>query len=156
MDIDTRADFPAAPDRVFAMLTDTAFLEKVCEQTHARSHQVSVEQATVRTSRELAAPDAVRTFTGDKLTVTEEIIWSEAGSDGSRTATTTMKVPGQPVSFAGRYRLAPDGTGTSLSLTGQLKVNVPLLGRKLEESAAPAVLSSFRTQEQVGRDWLAG
>ncbi len=156
MDIDTRAEFAAAPEQVFSMLTDPTFLEKVCQQTHARSHQVTVDRSTVRTSRQLPAPDAARAFTGETLTVTEEIVWSEPGANGNRTGTTTMKVPGQPVSFTGRYLLAADGDGSTLAMTGQLKVNVPLLGRKLEEAAAPAVLSGFRTQEQIGRDWLAG
>ena len=35
-------------------------------------------------------------------------------------------------------------------------MNIPLLGRKLEESSAPAVLAGFRTQQQVGDRWLAG
>ena len=32
---------------------------------------------------------------------------------------------------------------------------IPLLGKKLEQSSAPAVLAGFRTQQQVGNDWLA-
>jgi Protein of unknown function (DUF2505) len=42
-----------------------------------------------------------------------------------------------------------------VALEGELKVNIPLLGRKLEESSAPAVLAGFRTQQQVGDRWLA-
>ena len=44
----------------------------------------------------------------------------------------------------------------SPDLTGELKVSIPLLGRKLEESSAPAVLAGFRTQQQVGDRWLDG
>ncbi len=51
-------------------------------------------------------------------------------------------------------RLAPGGRGTTVRLTGELKVNVPLLGRKLEQSAAPAVLAGFRTQQRAGDRWL--
>jgi hypothetical protein len=156
MDIDTRAEFPAAPDQVFTMLTDKAFLDTVCTRTHARSHEVSVDGSTVKTSRQLPAPDAARPFTGELLNVVEEIVWSEPGADGSRTGTSTMKVPGQPVTFNGKYVLSPGGAGSSLTLTGQLKVNVPLLGKKLEQAAAPAVMAGFKTQEQVGADWLAG
>ena len=42
-----------------------------------------------------------------------------------------------------------------MNLSGELKVNVPLLGRKLEQSAAPAVLAGFRTQQVAGDRWLA-
>ena len=155
MDIDSHAEFAADPTRIFGMLTDKSFLEKVCEQTHATSHDVIVDGTTVKTSRDLPAPDAARPFTGEKLTVIEEITWADAGSDGGRTGAVTMKVPGQPVSFNGKYQLAAGGAGSTLSLTGVLKVNVPLLGKKLEEAAAPAVLAGFKKQEELGAEWLA-
>jgi hypothetical protein len=152
MDIDSRAEFAADPDKVYAMLTDKSFLERVCEQTHAISHDVIVDGDSVKTSRELPAPDAARPFTGNNLTVVEDVTWSDTGN--GRTGSVTMKVPGQPVNFNGKYELTAGGAGSTLSLTGVLKVNVPLLGKKLEEAAAPAVLAGFRTQEQVGADWL--
>ena len=40
-------------------------------------------------------------------------------------------------------------------LTGDLKVAIPILGKKLEQSAAPAILAGFRTQQKVGDAWLA-
>ncbi|MBO0813114.1 MAG: DUF2505 domain-containing protein [Microlunatus sp.] len=156
MNIDTRAEFAAPPDKVFAMLTDKAFREQVCVQSQARTYEVIVEGNTVKTSRDLPAPDQARPFTGETLTVVEDVVWAEAGGDGSRTAAVTLKVPGQPVSFNGRYRLAPGGPGSTLTFTGELKVNVPLLGRKLEEAAAPALMAEFSTQEKVAVDWLAG
>lgn len=154
MDIDTRAEFAAAPDKVFAMLTDKSFQEQVCERSHSRSHDVIIDGNNVKTSRKLPAPDAARPFTGETLTVVEDVTWADAGADGSRSAVVTLKVPGQPVSFNGRYQLAAGGPGSTLSLSGQLKVNVPLMGKKLEQAAAPAVMSAFSNQEKVGADWL--
>lgn len=154
MDIDSRAEFAAAPDKVFAMLTDKAFQEQVCERSHSRSHEVTIDGNNVKTSRQLPAPDAARPFTGETLNVVEDVTWAEPGADGSRTAVVTLKVPGQPVSFNGKYQLAAGGAGSTLTFNGQLKVNVPLLGKKLEEAAAPALLAGFTTQEKVGADWL--
>lgn len=155
MDINTRAEFAAAPDKVFAMLTDKSFQEQVCEQSHSRSHDVIIDGNNVKTSRQLSAPDAARPFTGETLTVVQDVTWADAGDDGSRSAVVTLKVPGQPVSFNGRYQLAPGGPGSTLTFSGQLKVNVPLLGKKLEEAAAPALMAEFTTQEKVAADWLA-
>jgi hypothetical protein len=42
-----------------------------------------------------------------------------------------------------------------VDITGELKVAIPLLGRKLEESAAPAVTDGYKTQQEVGDRWLA-
>ena len=86
----------------------------------------------------------------------EEVQWADAAGDGSRSGALTMTVLGQPVRLTGRLQLAPGGRGTTVDLTGELKVAIPLLGRKLEESSAPAVLAGFRTQQRVGDRWLAG
>jgi hypothetical protein len=51
--------------------------------------------------------------------------------------------------------LAAVGPGTVAELTGDLKVAIPILGKKLEQSAAPAILAGFRTQQKVGDSWLA-
>ena len=48
----------------------------------------------------------------------------------------TMTVLGQPVTFKGRLQLSPGGRGSVVDVSGELKVAIPLLGRKLEESAA--------------------
>jgi hypothetical protein len=156
MDISTGLEFAATPEEVYAMLIDKAYLEEVCVASQSVSYDVAVTAPSTRTSRTLPAPESAARFTGSTLTVVEEVQWAEAGGDGSRTGTMTMTVTGQPVRLTGQLRIAPGGRGTTVALTGELKVNVPLLGRKLEESSAPAVLAGFRTQQQVGDRWLAG
>ena len=51
-------------------------------------------------------------------------------------------------------KLGPGGRGTTVHLDGELKVAIPLLGKKLEQASAPAVLAGFRTQQRVGDRWL--
>ena len=94
-------------------------------------------------------------FTGSELTVTEETRWGSPGADGSRTGDLTMDVQGQPVALRGQLQLSPGGPGTVVELTGDLKVSIPLLGRKIEQGAAPAVLAGFRKQQEVGDRWIA-
>ena len=155
MDISTGLDFAAAPEEVHAMMMDQAYLEEVCVASQSISYDVSVTSASTRTSRTLPAPESAARFTGPQLTIVEEVQWAEAAGDGSRTGALTMTVSGQPVRLTGQLRIAPGGRGTTVGLDGELKVNIPLLGRKLEESSAPAVLAGFRTQQQVGDRWLA-
>ncbi|HEY9468817.1 MAG TPA: DUF2505 domain-containing protein, partial [Propionibacteriaceae bacterium] len=92
---------------------------------------------------------------GPQLTVNDEIVWADPSSDGSRSGTVTMTVLGQPVTFKGGIRLSPGGRGSVVDVRGNLKVAIPLLGRKLEEAAAPAVMAGYRTQQEVGDRWLA-
>lgn len=155
MDIASSVEFPADPAAVYAMMTDRAYLEEVCVASQARDHEVSVNGAKTKTSRTLAAPASAAKFTGPDLVVLEETTWAEAEADGSRSATITTTVSGQPVTMKGSLRLAPGGRGSVVTLTGQLKVAIPLIGRKMEQSAAPAVLAGFRTQQKVGDRWLS-
>lgn len=155
MDITSTADFPAPPDQVFAMLTDPEFLEQVCVASHALRHEVAVEDRTTRTSRTLPAPDTAAKFTGSELTVVEEIKWGGADPDGTHSGRLSLSVPGQPVSMAGNVRLTPTASGSNLALDAILKVSLPLIGKKLEQAAAPAVLAGFTTQQKVGNEWLS-
>lgn len=155
MDISTRIEFAAAPQDVYAMMTDQAYLVEVCEATDSRSYDATVVGQTTNTTRTFAAPDGVARFTGRELTVTEETVWDATGPDGQRTGELTMTVQGQPVSMRGHVSLASGGPGTIVQLTGDLKVSIPLLGKKLEQSTAPAVLAGFKTQQDVGNRWLA-
>ena len=155
MDISTGLDFAASPADVYAMMIDQGYLEEVCVASESISYDASVSGSTTRCSRTLPAPESAARFTGPQLTVVEEVAWKEAAPDGSRTGTMTMTVLGQPVTLMGTLALRPGGRGTTVDLNGELKVAIPLLGRKLEQSSAPAVLAGFRTQQRVGDRWLS-
>jgi hypothetical protein len=155
MNISNHLDFAAQPADVYAMMTDPRYLEEVCRASESLSFNVSVEGSTTRTSRTLPAPESAARFTGPELTVDDEIVWGEPSSDGSWSATVSMTVLGQPVTFRGSQQLAAGGRGSVVDVSGELKVAIPLLGRRLEESASPAVMAGYRTQQEVGDKWLA-
>ena len=156
MDIATGLDFAAAPADVFAMMTNQQYQEQVCVASEAIRYDVSVAGPTTHTSRTLPAPDSASRFTGPELTVIEDNAWNLAEADGARSGTLNMTVQGQPVRLVGQLRLAPGGRGTTVTLVGELKVAIRLLGRKLEHAASPAVLAGFHTQQRVGDRWLSG
>ena len=155
MDLSNHLDFAAQPTDVYAMMTDQKYLDEVCVASGSLSYHASVEGSTTKTSRTLPAPDSAARFTGPQLTVNEEVVWADPSSDGSRNAAVTMTVLGQPVTFRGKLRLSPGGRGSVVDVTGELKVAIPLLGKKLEESAAPSVMEGYKTQQEVGDRWLA-
>ncbi|GAA3556861.1 hypothetical protein GCM10022197_10050 [Microlunatus spumicola] len=155
MDISTDLDFAATPAAVHAMMLDRGYQEQVCVDSESRRWEVEITPPRTKTSRTLDAPESAARFTGSELTILEETTWGEAAADGSRRADLVLTVERQPVTLRGTLHLAPGGRGTTVRLTGELKVNVPLLGRKLEQGAAPAVLAGFRTQQKAGDRWLA-
>lgn len=155
MDISARLEFAAPPADVYAMMTDKAYLEEVCVASRSLSYEASVDGNVTRTSRGLPAPESAARFTGPTLTVLDETTWGPDQPDGSRTADVRITVQGQPVTMRATLRLTPGGTGSEITLSGELKVAIPLIGKKMEQAAAPAVLAGFRTQQQVGNDWLS-
>lgn len=155
MDITTRIEFAAPPTDVYAMMTDQKYLEEVCQATESTTYDATVSGSTTVTSRTFPAPEAVARFTGTNLTVSEETVWEDGSPEGHRTGELRMTVKGQPVSMRGQVSIAPGGRGTVVQLSGDLKVSIPLLGKKIEQQTAPVVLAGFQTQQQVGDRWLA-
>ncbi|HEY8458305.1 MAG TPA: DUF2505 domain-containing protein [Actinopolymorphaceae bacterium] len=156
-----RADVPA----VYQMLTDQDFVRRRVEASHALRHKVTIEPdgggCRTRTHQVLPAevPDFVKKFVGDEIQLDEVVTWQAPDADGSRQGRLQVDVVGAPVTLRGTIRLVPDrdsgGTGTRQLIDAELKASVPLIGRKIEEAAAPAVLAGFDVMERVGNAWLA-
>lgn len=155
MDISSTADFAADPQTVMEMLTTKEFLEEVSRAAGASDIEVTVDGDTTINQRALPAPDQIAKFTGPKITVVEQIVWGPAAGDGSRDGAVTLTVPGQPVKMTGTAALAPGGRGSTIDISGDLKVNIPLLGKTIEKSTAPAILEAVEIQQEVGDKWLA-
>ena len=164
-----RADirYAADPQRVFEMLLDPAFHEKVCLATGALDHSVDVEQAhaagdagaTITTTRKLPAeglPDFVRTFVGETLDVMRVDHWGPPEADGSRRGTIIVEIHGTPVRLSGTVQMEASGSGTVEHVEGDLKAAVPLLGGKIERAAEPAIRGAVAKEQEIGTDWLGG
>lgn len=156
MQINALNDFAGSPEQVFALLTDEDFLGDVCAATGTISHRVAHHDLRTAIERSIPAPSAVRRFVGDTLTTVEVMEWQPAAPDGSRAARLTASVPGLPVTVAAEVKLGPGGRGTLVSYDGTFSVNIPLLGRKLEEQSAPAMLDVLTAQQRLGNERLAG
>lgn len=156
MNITARAQFEdATPGEVYDMMMSPGYQKLVCQASHAEDYSVAIEGTASKTSRTLRAPSMVAKFTGGTLNVVETIVWQPAGADGTRTGTILIEVPGQPVRLAGTVSIDRVNGGSAMIMAGDLRINVPLIGKKLEQSAAPAMAAGFRTHEHVGGRWLA-
>ncbi len=156
MDITARAHFDdATPGEVYDMMMSPGYQELVCQASHAEDYSVAIEGSVLKTSRQLKAPSIVAKFTGGTLNVVETIEWRPPAADGTRAGTITIEVPGQPVRFAGTISIGRVNGGSAMVMAGDLRINVPLIGKKMEQSAAPAMAAGFRTHEHVGGRWLA-
>lgn len=153
-------DYPAAPDAVWAMLTDPAWREQVCAATGAKSWAVRVEAdesgGTIEVTRVMPSevPGAVRRIVGDTVTVTQTETWG-AATGGGRQADVQLRVKGQPAVMTGSSTLAPSAAGTRQLVSGELKVRIPLLGGTLEKELAKAIRMALGKEHEVGQAYLA-
>ncbi|MBK8459724.1 MAG: DUF2505 domain-containing protein [Micropruina sp.] len=155
MRISATNDFAADPDAVHAMFTDESFLAGVCTATGALSHTVTSDGSITSTERALPTPSMVEKFAGPTLTLTETLTWSPRQTDGARDGRLELTVAGLPVTLTADVTLAPAGLGTTVVYAGNLVVDIPWLGRKLEEAAAPVLTDALNTQQRVGEEYLA-
>lgn len=162
MQVSAQITYPAPADAVFAMLTDREFLAEVCRATGALRHTVDLDDTggdvTVTTRRDLPTdevPDFVKRFVGETLTVVRVDRWQAPASDGSRQGTLSVEISGAPVRMTGTLALRPQGASAVQDVDGDLKASVPLVGGKIEKAAEPAIRAGLRTEERVGKAWLA-
>ncbi|UYM04058.1 DUF2505 domain-containing protein [Solicola gregarius] len=160
MQLDETLEYAAGPDTVFAMLCDASWRERVCELAYAQSYDVSVEPdgdaATITVERVMPAevPDAVKAFLGKTVEIQQVERWAPPLADGTRHAEVSVRIKGQPASMQGTSVLAGTDTST-LRVTGDVRVKVPFVGRKIEPEVAKAIAAALRIEETAAADYLA-
>ncbi|WP_262850868.1 DUF2505 domain-containing protein [Mumia quercus] len=152
------ADYPGAtPDQVFGIISDDDFRAEVCEKMYATAYEVTVEEdgtgVRIQIDRTMPAemPDFVKKLTGDTVDVRQVELWGPSAADGSRTGTVKLTIKGQPASMDGTLAIIPTASGSQLVVDGDLKVKIPLIGRKIEPEVAKAVVAAIRVESEAGR-----
>ena len=149
--------YEAPMTEVAAMLADPAFREEVCERQGVISAMVSVDsgdtgmQVTidqVRSARGI--PSFARKFVGDEINIIQEESWSTP-TEGDITVT----IPGKPGEMNGAARLAQSGGTTTETVEMTIKVNIPLVGGKIEGLISDLLLDALKAENAVGRVYLS-
>ena len=153
MHIDSRHEYPAPPDEIFAMMTDPDWLIMVVERVGAQSHHVTTTGDLIGVHAEVPAPDQVKAFTGATLAIDQQYTWArvEQGYD-AHLAVTVERMPG---GLDGQGSLRPTQLGTLVHYVGEVAVKVPLVGGRLEKAAAPHISRILQVQFDAGEEWLA-
>ena len=154
MQISTSHDYAATPDQVAAMLLDRDFLEKVAARAGARSATIHTEGHKAELTLHLNPPSSVAGFIGKELRLTQVMSWDEPGNL-PRCGSVEVMVHGMPVTMTAQGRLSATENGTLASYEGELVVQVPLIGKRLEREAEPFIRAALNTQAEVGKEWLA-
>jgi len=160
MELKLSASYDATPEEVFAIVTDKTFREQACAKTKALSYDVQVHESggdtVVKVTREMAAtdlPDMARKFVGQTLTIVQAETWHAAAADGSRKAEVVGEISNTPVTLKGTAGIAGTGAQTVQSIDLDVKVAVPLIGKKLEPFVVDAIRAGLQKEHDLGRDW---
>lgn len=155
MDINMTAEYSATPDRVIEMMSDPDWWTDVYHRNNATVSNAQRTGDDVSLDVATPTPSQAQKFIGETLQMHHDLVWDAPASDGSRTATMTMKRAGVPAKAEGRMHVAAGGPGTIVTCNGSFSISIPLAGKKLEKKAAPYATAAFRTQQEAGDAWLA-
>ncbi|MBM7805126.1 uncharacterized protein YndB with AHSA1/START domain [Geodermatophilus bullaregiensis] len=147
MPIDVTQTYAADPDRVLAVLTDEAFLREWARALEARVEEVSSHRdgAGTTTTVRLDAPTTgippvFARFVGRTVPVLDVRTWTPDGDGGHRgTLDVRSEIMGRTALVTGERRLLAAGGGTRATVTGDVRVDAPLVGRQAEAAVRELV-----------------
>ncbi|MFQ1000862.1 DUF2505 domain-containing protein [Modestobacter sp. SSW1-42] len=159
MPIDSTVSYPASPDAVVAVLTDEQFLRDRAAALNAQVQEVTVtgQASTVRLSAPTAGiPPVFARFVGSSVTVVERSAWVPDGEGGHRSALDVQsEVFGREVRVTGERRLRPEAGGTQATVTGDVRVDAPIVGKQAENAVRELMTVVLRKEDQLLRARLA-
>jgi hypothetical protein len=141
---------------VAAMLTDAHFRESVCEYQRVLRATVRVDLGDVTTvtveqvQHAKGIPSFAKKFVGDEIDIVQREEWSSPDS-----AELHVSIPGKPGDMAGTIRLTESGGRTTETVDVRIKVNIPLVGGKIEGLIADLLRKALDAENTVGRDYLS-
>ncbi|MFL6061552.1 MAG: DUF2505 domain-containing protein [Marmoricola sp.] len=147
----------ASAEQVYAMLSDAAFRDAVCEFQRFPRRDVSITptatgmEVTVDQFRPAhEVPSFARKLVGEEINIVQREVWS------SRTAASLhVTIPGKPGDMKGTVSLTEVDGGVTEVVAVEVKASIPLVGGKIEGLIGDMLGKALRAENKVGRDWLA-
>jgi hypothetical protein len=142
---------------VAEMLADPSFREEVCDFQGVKRAMVTIDSddngMEVTIDQVQAAhgiPSFAKKFVGDEINIVQQESWASP-TEGDIKVT----IPGKPGEMTGTARLAESGGVTTESVEMTVKVNIPLVGGRIEGLIADMLLKALKAENKVGRDYLS-
>jgi hypothetical protein len=161
MKLSEHSESDATVDEVFAARCDKSVREQACKESGALSWAVSIEPsadggARIQVDRAMPpeVPDFIRRFLGDTIDIRQVEEWAAPDSSGTRTAAVKLTIKGQPASMVATATVSPTATGSTETVDGDVTVNVPFLGKKIEPEIAKVIASAIRIERRVCLEWI--
>lgn len=159
---DLSADYPAAVEEVFAAFGDQRYWVTRLADSGADSATLDTLTTdtdgtiTVTTTQSLyrhRLPALAAQFLRGNLEVVRHEIWHPV-RDGTARGKVTAAVTAAPASLSSSAQLAPTTVGSRLTMTASVRVNVPLVGGKIEGVIAGALSELMAAEQRFTKTWL--
>ncbi|WP_024794266.1 DUF2505 domain-containing protein [Tomitella biformata] len=99
-------------------------------------------------------PTVAQTVLQSDLVITRTAHYGPFVPGGITTGSFTATMPGAPGSLDGEIALFDDGDGSVLRTSPEAKVNIPLLGGKLEEMMLDNLVGLLEVENEFTNSWL--
>ncbi|HEX3610680.1 MAG TPA: DUF2505 domain-containing protein [Sporichthyaceae bacterium] len=157
-------NYDAPAPAVFRMLTDPDFQAQRAKAGNPEQADSSVVVApdgeviiTVHRLMAVQLPGMLQRLTGDKIRIVETQTWHPSDLEADeQTGRLQAGLTGQPGGVEGTLHLAGDQHSTDVVVDAEIKVNVPLVGGKIEGFIAEMLIKFLTKEEEIGRAWLGG
>lgn len=155
--IEHRSTYSVDPETLRKTLVDKDFLRAKLARlggTHAKllDYSVAGDTVEIRTTHgipEGKLPAPVRSIMGGELTIERVETWC-----ADHTGTVRVSLPHSPGELSGNVRLTESPEGCTQVLDGRVKVGIPLVGRKIEDSVGGHILRLLDAEAEFTQHWL--
>lgn len=142
---------------VVEMLADARFREEVCEYQHVLRADVEIDRAgdTMSVLIEQAQPTEripsfAKKFVGEEIEIVQREDWSAPDR-----AQLHVTIPGKPGHMEGTITLVETDGTTVETVDVEIKVNLPLVGGKIEGLVSDLLRKALVAEERVGARYLS-
>lgn len=153
MRITARHRYHANPEEVYAMLNDKDFLKKVAARADATEATVSTDADGIELRASVVAPQKAQKLVGEELTLALRSNWTKLMNNRAE-AVLSASVDRLPATLSGTAKLSGNESETIVEYDCEFSVRVALVGKRIEQAAAPYVTAVIDKQQEVGNEWL--
>jgi hypothetical protein len=139
------------------MLMEVAFREQVCDAQGAIRRTVTIGpdgggMKVVVDAVQLAQgiPGFAKKFVGDEIQLVQTEHWTDIEN-----GRVEVVIPGKPGHMTGTMTLRESGGTTTETVDMEIRVNIPLVGGKIESLISDLLRKALKAENSVGRRYLA-
>ncbi len=153
-------DYAATPDQIWAMISEKAYWEGKYSELGASNiawstFDAAADKLTVSSTREVDAnvPAVAKKIIGEKAVVTQTEKWRKAA--GNLECNIEITTKGAPGGTNGTMIVKSSGSGSAWSADLEIKVSIPLLGKKLEGMMLEETEANFKKEKIYNDQWIS-